>query len=155
VRLSNSYEFELGINREFKMRFNTHSEFRHFLDGACVVLTGKAASTHKRADREPRIAARIKEWWLTDRDDGNSQSSHSRNQAYLISYFALTNEFPAAGLQLPDGSYVNADKSIIDRSIRDGHLDFHEERSSFSLTKRGHLFLTERFGVAGIAKRPE
>lgn len=128
------------------MRFKTSTEFKHFLDGTCIALTGKLASTHRQIEKEPRIEACDQSWWITGRNDGNSRSSHDRNRAYLISYFTLIDKFPAIGLQLQDGSYVNADKSVIDRSIRDGHVAFNKVQCSFSLTDEGSRFLNERFG---------
>ena len=124
------------------MPFATFAEFKHFLDGASVALTGKRASTHKSKRHEPRVEASDLNWWRsTDRSDGVSPESRNRNRAYLISYFELVEEsMPVEGVRLPDGSFVWPDRSVVERSLRDGHLRFDPCERSFILTDEGRGF---------------
>lgn len=125
------------------MPFATFSEFKQFLDGASVAMTGKRASTHRTKRNEPRKEAANLNWWRsTGRSDGLSQESLNRNRAYLISYFEAAGQLlPATGLALPDGSYVWPDRSVIERSLRDGHISFDSARQTFVLTEGGGRFI--------------
>jgi hypothetical protein len=126
------------------MPFATHTEFKQFLDGASVALTGKRASTHKVRRTEPRQEASGLSWWRsTGRSDGVSEESLDRNRAYLISYFeaAAGDAVPATGIHLPDGSYVWPDRSVIERSLRDEHIRFDAAIGAFVLTEAGMQFL--------------
>jgi len=125
------------------MPFATLIEFKQFLDGASVALTGKRASTHKVRRHEPRTEAADLNWWRSSgRSDGLSIESRHRDRAYLITYFeAAGPELPAVGLLLADGSYVWPDRSVIERSLRDGHITFNTHRCSFVLTEAGARLL--------------
>lgn len=123
------------------MPFNSHVEFRQFLDGASMALTGKRASTH----RVPRFKLRNESseiaWWQsTGRTDGQSEFSLARNRAYLLAYFEAATPFPAVGLRLADGAYICPDRSVIERSLRDGHVMFDPDNRVFCITAEGLRF---------------
>jgi hypothetical protein len=126
------------------MPFANYSEFKQFLDGASMALTGRRASTHKSRKTAQRLEASNIRWWRsTGRSDGQSENSLQRNRAYLISYFEAADiHLPAMGLALADGSYIWPDRSVVERSIRDGHLKFEEKTCSFILTDAGRAFLS-------------
>lgn len=56
------------------MPFANFAEFKQFLDGASMALTGKRASTHRSARSAPRAEAGDLSWWRsTGRSDGLSK----------------------------------------------------------------------------------
>lgn len=126
------------------MSFATFVEFKQFLDGASMALTGKRASTHKVKRDGPRVDAADLSWWRsTGRSDGVSPESLKRNRAYLLGYFEAAKEaLPATGLELPDGSFIWPDRSVIERSLRDGYVRFDEATSAFMLTLSGRQFIS-------------
>jgi hypothetical protein len=125
------------------MAFDTYAEFRNFLDGASVALCGRRASTNRKPRTTFRENARDEKWWKsTGRQDGNGQESLMRNRAYLLAYFeAKPDRFPAIGICIGDGSIIWPDRSVMERSMRDGYVEFDAKNQDFVLTRKGIEFI--------------
>jgi len=117
-------------------------EFRNFLNGACVALTGKPASTNKRPKNEPNTdAANLSFWQSTRRsDDGGC-----RDKAYMSAYtYVSRGSIPMLGIRLSDGQYIWPDRAVIERSLRDGIIEHNRQNNTFDVTDLGRNWLCEK-----------
>ena len=118
------------------MPFATFSFFRSYLNDQSLALTGKEASSNKYPKHHRNPDAVDETWWRsTGRLDGQGEKSLNRNRAYLRAYVeAAGTTFSATGIQFQDGSLVWPDRSVIERSLRDGHLRFETQGALLALT---------------------
>ncbi|MBT4905376.1 MAG: hypothetical protein HON62_00710, partial [Rhodospirillaceae bacterium] len=91
------------------MRFETA---REILDRHCRVLTGKAASTNKRAHSVPNEEADKVEWWR-ENTGTSPRWDNERTVAYLCAYVGIAGRrFPMTGIGLQDG-YIHPDRAVM------------------------------------------
>ena len=123
--------------------FASFEAFRERLDVECQTLLGRPASSHKRPSRKREHGARHEEWWTsTGRTDGCTADSLVRNRAFLRAYVAASgNDFDAVGIAFEDGTFVRPDKSVMERSLRDGHVLFDAPAGRFRITPLGREFI--------------
>ena len=125
------------------MPFSSFREFRDYLNVESRRLTGRDASTNTVPKSHRNQAGADETWWRsTGRLDGTSPISLNRNRAYLRTYYeACGNRIPSTGIGFGDGSVVWPDRSVMERSLRDGHLIFDTEHSQFEFTPTGLRFV--------------
>lgn len=123
--------------------FASFAAFREHLDAECQRLTDRPASSHKRPTTKLDQGARQGEWWTsTGRKDGRNAYSLARNRAFLRAYVAASgDEFDAVGIVLEDGTFIRPDRSVMERSLRDGHVSFDAAAGRFRLTPLGKEFI--------------
>ena len=125
------------------MPFSSFGDFRQHLNSEARSLTGKSASSHKTPLGAPDQRGVLRAWWTsTRRTDGRSELSLNRNKAYLRTYFsACGRRFSATGIRFANSSFIRPDRSVMERSLRDGHVTFDDRTAHFQITDSGLAFL--------------
>jgi hypothetical protein len=111
---------------------------REILNKHCRALTGKEASTNKRAHSVPDVDAVEISWWF-ENSGASPRWDNERTVAYLCAYVEIAGRrFPMTGIELEDG-YIHPDRAVT-RSLLQAEC-ISTDDGDFVLTDKGRALI--------------